>query len=155
MPTAVPLSEPQDKNPSQQAAASTTVHRTIGQASTKTLKDFGAQLEGTYVGSGKLVKGRETIEEYKGIKVILKRVSRDVVAVNVEESNGNKYFPKDSNYTIKKKTNGTFTLTMDGITSASITIDAKNKMIYLHPRVNIDGEIYELNINPHCRRNCV
>ena len=145
--------EPPQKKPSRQEVASTTVHRTIGQTSSKTLEveDLAAQLEGTYLGSGKLVKGRKTIETYSGIKVILRRVSRDVVAVNVEESNSNKYFPTDSKYIILKQADGTFTLTMDDIPSATISIDTKQRLNYQHPRVNIDNQIYELKINANMK----
>jgi len=131
----------------QTAEVSTTTHRKISQKSARTLKDYGSQIQGDYVGSGKLTKDKELLESYTDIKVIIKRVSNDVVSVNVEESNGQKYFPMDVNYKIEKKSDGSFILTLDGISVATIKIDNKKNLIYLHPRVNIDGDIYTLSIN--------
>ena len=127
--------------------ASSVSSRKLSQKSTKTLKDYGNQLQGTYIGSGKLTKGNETIETYNDMKVFLKRVSKDVVSVNVEDSSGEKFFPSDSNYKIVAKKDGSFILTLEGISVATITIDKNKNLIYLHPRVNIDGDIYTLTIN--------
>lgn len=155
----IPISNPQFDMASYKPAAivtatvsseiesSTMSNRKISQQSTKTLKDFGAQLEGEYIGNGKLTKGSETIEAYHTIKVVLKRVSQNIVSVNVIESNGNKYFPIDSNYKIEKEDDGSYVLTLEGISSATIQIDGSGNLNYSHPRVNIDGDIYSLSIN--------
>lgn len=116
-------------------------------ASTKTLKDNASSIEGSYVGTGSLKKGNTVVESYSNIKVTVKKKSKDVVLVNVVESNGSKYFETDCEYTINKLSNGKYSLTLNGINSATINIDTKNNMIYVHPRVNIDGEIYSLNIS--------
>ena len=119
----------------------------MGQQTTKSFKDYGALIEGSYLGVGHLTKGNETIESYQDIKVILHRLERNTVSVNVEESNGEKYFPEDGTYIINKQTDGSYLLTLDKISSAIIRIDKDKKIEYIHPKVNIDGDIYTLTIN--------
>lgn len=115
-------------------------------SSTKTLKDYASKIEGTYVGSGTLKQGANLIEDYTGIKVTIKKQTKDIVLVNVVESDGSKFFSSDGEYTIKKNSNGSYSLTLKGIKNATIEIDTKNNLVYLHPRVNIENEIYILNI---------
>lgn len=116
-------------------------------SSTKTLKDNAAKIEGTYIGEGTLKQGNEIIETYNNISISIKKKSKDTVLVNVIESDGSKFFTTDGEYNIKKQSNGKYLLSLKGINNATIEIDTNKKLIYIHPRVNIDGEIYKLNIN--------
>lgn len=117
-------------------------------SSTKTLKDNATKIEGTYLGNGTLKQGNEIIETYNNISVTIKRKSKDIVLVNVVESDGTIFFTTDGEYNIKKLSNGSkYVLTLKGINNATIEIDVNNNLVYIHPRVNIDGEIYKLNIN--------
>lgn len=115
-------------------------------SSTKKLKDNASKVEGTYIGSGTLKQGNEVIENYNDITVTLKRKTKDIVLVNVIESDGSKFFSSDGEYTIKKLSNGKYSLTLKGIKNATIEIDSRNNLIYLHPRVNIEGDVYTLSI---------
>lgn len=117
----------------------------LSQKSSKTFKDYASQIQGTYVGSGKLTQNKKTIETYENISVKLRYISTTKVGVIVTESNGNKFFDEESVYTITKTSNG-YKLMLDGINAATIVIDGNKKLVYLHPRVNIDNEIYELSI---------
>lgn len=114
--------------------------------SKRILTDLAKQVEGTYIGSGKLLLKDETIENYQDIKVVLKRLDKNTVQVDVYESNGEAYFNESGKYSVKKIDSGKYQLTMNGIPSATITIDANKKMVYLHPKVNIDGDLYALRI---------
>lgn len=114
--------------------------------SAKTLKDNASKIEGTYIGEGTLKQGSVIMESYNNISISIKRKSKDIVLVNVIESDGSKYFTEDGEYDIKKQSNGKYILTLKGINTATIEIDSNNKLIYVHPRVNIDEEIYELTI---------
>lgn len=118
----------------------------VSSSTTKTLKDNATKIEGLYVGSGTLKQGSEVIERYSNITISLVRKSKDIVLVNVIESDGSKFFTSDGEYTIKKQSNGKYSLTLNEIKNATIEIDAQNKLTYLHPRVNIDGDIYTLSI---------
>lgn len=118
-----------------------------GSQSSHILKDDALKLEGTYVGTGSLTKGSVIIEQYPNIKVKIVRKSNSSVSVNVFEADGSKFFITDSEYTIEANPNGKFKLTMTGIGNATIEIDTSNHLIYLHPRVNIENDIYVLKIN--------
>lgn len=115
--------------------------------STKSLKDNAAKIEGTYIGEGTLRQGNDEIETYNNISITIKKKSKDIVLVNVYEADGSKFFASDGEYTIQKSSNGKFSLTLKGIKNATIEIDTQNNLVYLHPRVNIDNEIYTLSIN--------
>lgn len=87
----------------------------------------------------------EVIETYNDMILILKRVDKDNVMVEVHES-GLPFFNSAGKYSIKKDDSNKFTLTLDGIPSATITIDKGNQLVYFNPKVNIDKEVYTLKI---------
>ena len=118
----------------------------LTEKSTKTLKNYGKQVANTYVGTGKLTQNKTTIESYSNIKVKIEYVNKDEVRVNVTESNGSDFFTNYSLYKVEKKKNGSYLLTHSKIASATITIDTNGNLKYNHPKVNIDGEIYNLQI---------
>lgn len=129
-----------------QSETYSSIARSRSSKSKRTLTDLAKQVEGTYIGSGKLLLKYETIENYQEIKVVLKRLDKNTVQVDVYESNGEAYFNESGKYSVKKIDSGKYQLTMNGIPSATITIDANKKMVYLHPKVNIDGDLYSLRI---------
>lgn len=131
--------------PAQSEATSKSTKK-LTSKSTKSLKDYGLAVEGIYVGSGSLSLGTEVIETYDDIVVKIVRVDNNSVEVSVVESNGSDFFSEASIYTIKKGSNNTYTLTHNDIAKATIKIDKNKKAIYIHPRVDIDGDIYTLKI---------
>ena len=128
------------------STGSNTSTKKLNEKSTKSFKNHGATVQGSYIGTGSLTMGGQIIESYKDIAVKIVRVDDNTVTVNVTESNGVDFFNEPATYTIKKDANGNFTLTHDDIAKATIKIDRNKKAIYLHPRVNIDGDIYTLKI---------
>ena len=118
----------------------------LTEKSAKTLKNYGKQVANTYVGTGKLTQNKTTIESYSNIKVKVEYVNKDEVRVNVTESNGSDFFADYSLYKVEKRTNGSYLLTHSKIASATITIDTNGNLKYNHPKVNIDGEVYNLQI---------
>ena len=119
----------------------------LSDKSSKTLKDYGKQTEGVYVGNGTLTQNGETIESYVDIKVIIDRVSKNEVNVNVIEADGAEFFEAPSKYKITKNKNGSYTLKHSSISIATITINKNGSLTYHHPKINIDGEIYVLKIS--------
>lgn len=119
----------------------------LSDKSSKTLKDYGKQTEGVYVGSGTLTQNGETIESYVDIKVIIDRVSKNEANVNVIEADGAEFFEAPSKYKITKNKNGSYTLKHSSIPAATITINKNGSLTYYHPKINIDGEIYALKIS--------
>ncbi len=118
----------------------------LSEKSAKTLKNYGKDVAKVYVGTGKLTQGNTTIESYSNIKVKIEYVNKDEVRVNVTESNGSDFFTNYSLYKVEKKKNGSYLLTHSKIASATITIDSRGNLKYNHPKVNIDGDIYNLQI---------
>lgn len=115
--------------------------------SNRSLSDVGRIVEGTYVGSGKLLLEKREVETYQDIKVILKRLDKNTVMVDVYDNNDEPYFNGSHKYHIKKNGSGKYLLSLDGIPSATITIDSNKQMVYLHPKVRIDGDLYTLEIS--------
>ncbi len=132
---------------SAQSESSSSVAKSRSSKSKRSLTDLAKQVEGTYLGSGKLLLKDETIENYQNIRVVLTRLDKNTVQVDVYESNGEAYFNESCRYSVKKVDSGKYQLTMNGISSATITIDSGKKMVYLHPKVNIDGDLYTLSIS--------
>lgn len=118
--------------------------RKVSSHSTKTLKDYGSKVEGEYIGSGTLSLGNEVIEKYSNISVVLERITDNTVNVNIIED-GTAFFKYPIVYNIEKNGTG-YSLVCKDIKSATIEIDKNNKMKFLHPRINIDGDIYSLSI---------
>lgn len=139
-------SESTEKQDNKKTATSETNKTLSSSNSTKSLKDNATKIEGTYTGEGTLKQRNEIIETYNNISITIKKKSKDVVLVNVYESDGAKFFTSDGEYTIEKLSNGKFSLTLKGIKNATIEIDTQNNLVYLHPRVNIENEIFTLSI---------
>lgn len=108
-------------------------------------RDYGKQLQGTYDGNGKLSQGNNTIETYNHMKVQMTRVDRNTVAVEIL-MDGNEAIFAPCNYTIKSQGVDSFALSSENDDSAEIKIKG-DEMTYNNPNVNIDGEIYKLQIS--------
>lgn len=131
-------------NPNNSATSSTVVRKKYS-VSKRTLNDNAELVSGTYSGTGYLSQKNKTIEEYSNIKVVVLRIDNNTVNVDVIES-GESYFSTKNKYLTKKKGKNTYVLSLNGIPDAFITIDKAGHLTYIHPKVNIDGEIYTLNI---------
>lgn len=125
--------------------SSSTVARKKSSVSRRSLTDNAKFVSGTYTGSGYLAQKGKVIEEYSAIKVVVLRIDNYTVNIDVVE-NGESYFSSKTKYQVKKKGKNTYVLSLEGISGAFITIDNAGHLTYIHPKVNIDGEIYTLNI---------
>lgn len=114
--------------------------------SSRSLKDYGAKVAGEYVGSGTLRLKDEVIEKYSNIKVVVKREDRKTVSVNVFDDAGEPYFNSPGKYSVDLDLEGGYTLVHNEISQAKIEITEKKVLVYFHPRVNIDNEVYVLEI---------
>lgn len=131
-------------NPSNSATFSTVAKRKSS-VSKRTSNDNAKVVSGTYSGTGYLSQKGKIIEEYANAKVVVLRIDNNTVNVDVIES-GESYFSTKSKYQVTKKGKNTYVLSLKGISDAFITIDNAGHLTYIHPKVNIDGEIYTLNI---------
>lgn len=123
----------------------TVAARRNSSVSKRTLNDNAKFVSGTYSGTGYLAQKGKIIEEYSNVKVVVLRIDNNTVNVDVVE-NGESYFSTKSKYQVKKKGKNTYVLSLNGIPDAFITIDNAGHLTYIHPKVNIDGDIYTLNI---------
>ena len=124
---------------------SSTVARRKSSVSRRSLTDNAKFVSGTYTGSGYLAQKGRIIEEYSAMKVVVLRIDNNTVNIDVVE-NGESYFSTKAKYQVKKKGKNTYVLSLKDISDAFITIDNAGHLTYIHPKVNIDGEIYTLNI---------
>lgn len=123
----------------------TVVARRKSSMSKRTLNDNARFVSGTYSGTGYLSQKGKIIEEYSNAKLVVFRIDNNTVSVDVVES-GESYFSTKSKYQVQKKGKNTYVLSLKGIPDAFITIDNVGRLTYIHPKVNIDGEIYTLHI---------
>ncbi len=111
------------------------------------LKDYGKQIEGEYIGSGKLKQDGMTIETFDGLIISIEKYTKKDVYVNVKTSDGIEFFSSKILYNIGVSENGGFVLSMEDMPSAKIQINESNDLQYNHPNVNIDGDVYTLEIS--------
>lgn len=120
------------------------------QKARKSLGDYAKKAEGTYVGTGVISLDGEDIEELHGLTVEIKRTGSNEVSINIIESDGNDFFGVPTKYAVskgsKKNGKGSVDLTHKTIPSAIITI-REDELVYLNPKVEIDGTVYTLNIS--------
>ena len=116
----------------------------VSTASKLLLKDYGKTLQGSYVGSGKLLQGKATVETYENIKIVMERVDRNTVSVKLLMDGDEAIFPS-CNYDIKSQGANSFVLTSGNDESSKIEIK-NNRVEYNNLNVNIDGEIYKLQV---------
>lgn len=74
------------------------------------------------------------------------RIDRNTVSVDVIDEQGESFFAAPGKYAVTPNKKGGFVLKHKSIPSALITIGKDRRASYVHPRVDIDGEIYKLDI---------
>ena len=156
-------SDEQQTKPSEASSSSEAKTDRTAKAKSRNIKKSGAASKsrhslktpeelvcGTYSGKGSLSVGTRTVESYSGIRIIIRTSAKKmdgVVEVVVVESNGSEYFSEPSLYSVLANASGGFKLTHKEINSATIEITADGKLSYIHPKVDIDGDIYCLRIS--------
>lgn len=122
----------------------TSAVRHISSSANRKIIDFAKEISYTYVGTGKLQQSGKDVETYDKISVVITRVDNSHVLVNVVE-NGQPFFSSELKYSVSKTTDG-YQLVLPSITSAIINIGMEGELTYTHPKVKIDGGLYELLI---------
>lgn len=116
-------------------------------SSAKSFKNYAQQVEGVYLGVGKLTLNNQTIEEYEDIKVFISRKENRLVGIQVQESNGTEFFYSPLDYQVIKNANGNFDLNLVEIPSAIVTISKDGELSFIHPKIDIEGKTYQLTIH--------
>lgn len=111
----------------------------------RSLNDFAKTISGTYTGTGSLIQRGKVIEKYSAMKVVITRIDKNNVHVNVVES-GEPFFASESQYAITKQADE-YSLAMVGNASSTILINEVGELSYTHTQVIIDGEEYTLRFS--------
>lgn len=109
-------------------------------------KDVSKFVSGSYIGTGSLSQKGKIVEEYDLVKVLITRIDNANVLIDVVEG-GESFFSSKIRYQVVKKGKNTYVLSLNGVPGASIIIDKNGRLTFKHPKVNIEGELYTLNIN--------
>ena len=109
------------------------------------VRNHAKAVAGTYIGIGRLTQNGQLVETYRGICVVISRLDNNTVSVDVATADGQSFFSELSKYSVVRNDNGTYTLRLEGIPSAKIVVN-NGALQYTHPRVNIDGEVFTLEI---------
>ncbi len=80
------------------------------------------------------------------MKIIITPKDEDIVTAEILEDNES-FFDSEETFKVKKNKDGSFTLTHTRIPSVKFTITKVGKIVYNHPKVNIDGTTYTLSIS--------
>lgn len=118
----------------------------VGTKVSASRSDHGKKIEGTYKGSGTLLSGKNVEDKYSEIDVVIERIDKTHVSVRIIESDED-YFDSPLIYTINKNKNGSYTLGIDKLPDAAITISKSGKLTFKHEKVNIDNNVYTLSID--------
>lgn len=113
-------------------------------------KDYSKQLQGEYIGNGKLLQKENVVETYRNMKVVMSSVDRNTMTVEIL-MDGNEAVFAPCDYNIKSQGSNNFVLTSKEDSSNKIIIKG-NKINYNNPNVRIDGEKYNLQITANITR---
>lgn len=117
-----------------------------GSTLVKSRIDNARKVEGSYFGNGTLSFRHNIEEKYSDIQVQIERIDRSHVSVRIVE-NGEDYFNNTLTYIVQSDSSGGLKLKIEDIPEAIIHITENGKLTFKHPKVNIDGEIYMLEIS--------
>jgi hypothetical protein len=109
--------------------------------------DYAEKVSGEYTGTGLLKKGLGIVEKYPSLSIKIEKVDEKNVTVAVYTASGDPIFDESSTYSVSKGKNGTYTLVHESIKNATITITSAGKLTYVHPKVEVDGDVYSLTIS--------
>ena len=112
----------------------------------KSRSDIAKNVEGSYSGTGLLLYGKKVEEQYSDITIILERLDKSHVSVRIIESD-EEYFDMPLEYVVSKGKNGSYLLSIEKLPEASIKIASNGTLTFMHKKVNIDNEIYTLEIS--------
>lgn len=118
---------------------------TTGSRVNKTRTDNAKKIAGTYTGHGTLFSGKNIDEKYSKISVVIERKDKNQVFVRIIE-NDEEYFDAPLVYEVRKNKNGSYTLNIDKLPEAVIQITSSGKLTFKHRKVNIENQIYTLEI---------
>lgn len=109
----------------------------------KSIADAAKKVAGTYSGKATLYNGKNIEEEYGQVELVIERIDKQTVTVQVIESD-EEFFENPVTYTVVSDKKGGYILTNPSVATCKITISKDGKLEYTHPRVEIDDVMYTL-----------
>lgn len=113
--------------------------------SARSFTDNSKAVVGVYLGFGKLKQKGVVIENFTTISVDIQQIDKKTVAVDVKER-GESFFYSKMIYKVEKDSQGGYLLTSEDLSDATIKIDSQHNLVYSHSSIEIDGELYSLEL---------
>ena len=114
-------------------------------SSTET-KTYGQLVAGTYIGTGKIILDGKQVGLLENMRILIDNVDGKSVSVDVQDSKGEPCLGTKNLYDVKSPDGNTYTMSLIGNSDAVIRIDSNGSMEYIHPKVEVDGNIFTLDI---------
>ena len=102
---------------------------------------YGQLVTGTYIGTGKFLQNGKQIGLLENMKILIDSVADELVSVIVQDSNGTPCFGTTNIYDVKKSGDNSYTMSLIGNSDAVIHIDSNGNMEYMHPKIEVEGEM--------------
>lgn len=109
-------------------------------------KTYGQLVAGRYIGTGKIILDGKQVGLLENMRILIDNVDGKFVSVDVQDSNGESCFDTKNLYDVKSSGNNTYTMSIIGNSDAVIRIDSNGVMEYIHPKVEVNGNIFTLDI---------
>lgn len=109
-------------------------------------KDNAINIEGTYVGSGKMSLNSVDIETMRGLKFVIKRTGKNEVDLSLIETDGNNFFGEPLHFNVNMQDNKTYYLNNGKSKGLTITIGTNGTLQYKNTNLVIDNVKYSLSI---------
>lgn len=114
-------------------------------SSTET-KTYGQLVAGTYIGTGKIILDGKQVGLLENMRILIDNVDGKSVSVDVQDSKGEPCLGTKNLYDVKSSDGNTYIMSLIGNSDAVIRIDSNGSMEYIHPKVEVDGNIFTLDI---------
>lgn len=114
-------------------------------SSTET-KTYGQLVAGTYIGTGKIILDGKQVGLLENMRILIDNVDGKSVSVDVQDSKGEPCLGTKNLYDVKSPDGNTYTMSLIGNSDAVIRIDSNGSMEYIHPKVEVDANIFTLDI---------
>lgn len=108
-------------------------------------KDAASLAAGTYAGSGQLILDDETTDTYPNMEIEIVKVGKNLVSVTVK-TDGEEFFESPLTCQVKKNKDGSLNLQLQDTPTVYIRISKNGNLSFSHRSIQVDNDIYTLNI---------
>lgn len=108
-------------------------------------KDAASLAAGTYTGRGQLILDDETADTYPNMEIEIVKVGKNLVSVTVK-TDGEEFFESPLTCQVKKNKDGSLYLQLQDTPTVYIKISQNGHLSFSHRSIQVDNDIYTLNI---------